>query len=77
MEGSDTRETHLDSDDMFAKMCVWEDSEFLMAAGTRATDHTHTGFVDGHAYTILNCANNVAGTGNDLIRVRSFCVSRA
>ena len=44
-----------------------------MAAGTQDGSDTkeHDGVVDGHAYTIMDCVSNVAGSGFDLIRVSS------
>eukprot|EP00656_Telonema_subtile_P049244 TRINITY_DN6077_c0_g1_i1.p1 TRINITY_DN6077_c0_g1~~TRINITY_DN6077_c0_g1_i1.p1 ORF type:complete len:458 (-),score=128.76 TRINITY_DN6077_c0_g1_i1:185-1558(-) len=54
-------------------MCAWDDAGFLMAGGTCAgdDDEDHEGIVDGHAYTILDCENDVAGTEFDLIKVRN------
>jgi len=60
-------------DELFAKMCAWDDSNYLMAAGTRAgSDQNSThGVVDGHAYSILECVNDAAGTPIDLVQVRN------
>jgi len=63
----------LSANDLFERMCEWEDNDFVMAAGTKAGSDTKDtdGIVDGHAYTILQCANDVAGTQWDLIKVRN------
>eukprot|EP00656_Telonema_subtile_P049252 TRINITY_DN6077_c0_g4_i4.p3 TRINITY_DN6077_c0_g4~~TRINITY_DN6077_c0_g4_i4.p3 ORF type:complete len:127 (-),score=45.43 TRINITY_DN6077_c0_g4_i4:78-458(-) len=54
-------------------MCAWDDAGYVLAGGTRAGSDTedHEGIVDGHAYTILDCVNDVAGTEFDLIKVRN------
>ena len=60
-------------DELFERMSAWEDAAYIMAAGTCAGSDTndHEGIVDGHAYTILDCQLNVAGSEFDLIRVRN------
>ena len=54
-------------------MCIWDDNNYLIGAGTKGvSDRFSTnGIVDNHAYSILDCRNDVAGTGVDLIRVRN------
>ena len=61
----------VDCEDLFERMCEWDDTSYIMAAGTTAGSDTedHDGIVDGHAYTILDCVNDVAGTDFDLIKV--------
>ena len=73
MQLGGSREELMSKDQLFQRMCLWEDAEFIMAAGTRAGSDTqeHDGVVDGHAYTIMDCVTNVAGSGFDLIRVSS------
>ena len=63
----------LSKNELFERMCAWDDNNFIMAAGTKAgSDSNDTdGVVDGHAYTILDCVNDVAGTEFDLIKVRN------
>jgi len=58
---------------LFEMMCEWDDANYIMAAGTKdGTDTAETdGIVDGHAYTVLECVNDVAGTDFDLIKVRN------
>ena len=71
--GGGSQDLRMSKDEMFERMCLWENAEFLMAAGTRGGSDTdsHDGVVDGHAYTIMDCVSNVAGTGFDMIRVSS------
>lgn len=59
--------------EMFERMCAWDDQNYVMAAGTKAGSDTNTtdGIVDGHAYTVITCLNDVAGTEHDLIKVRN------
>ena len=54
-------------------MCAWDDSNFIMAAGTKAgSDSNKTdGLVDGHAYSVIDCINDAAGTDVDLIKMRN------
>lgn len=61
------------TEDMFDRMCQWEDRNYLMACGSEGDDDTKSqdGVVGGHAYTILECMNNVAGTDIDLIKLRN------
>eukprot|EP00927_Polykrikos_kofoidii_P054538 TRINITY_DN48948_c0_g1_i1.p1 TRINITY_DN48948_c0_g1~~TRINITY_DN48948_c0_g1_i1.p1 ORF type:complete len:1175 (+),score=100.56 TRINITY_DN48948_c0_g1_i1:103-3627(+) len=63
----------VDANDLFQRMCAWKNENYLMCAGTRGTSNTedHDGIVDGHAYTILACISEVAGTEFDMIRVRN------
>ena len=64
-------------------MCAWDDQNYVMAAGTKPGSDTNTtdGIVDGHAYTVITCLNDVAGTTHDLIKVAyqrgSECRSKA
>lgn len=63
----------LDMDETFARMCAWQDSNFIMAAGTRggSDSHDHDGVVDGHSYSILHVVDNAGGSDIDLIQVRN------
>jgi hypothetical protein len=87
----------LDHDDLFARMCLWDQQNYIMAvrdplcavgavcaafnfwkfcclqAGTgKGHDrHSTNGIRDGHAYSVLRCVSNVAGSGFDLIQVRN------
>jgi len=63
----------LSVNELFEAMCAWDDENYILAAGTRVgSDSEDTdGIVDGHAYTVLECINDVAGTEFDLIKVRN------
>ena len=66
--------TEIDIEELFEKMCAWDDQNFIMAAGTKAGSDTKTtsGIVDGHAYSVLRCVNDAAGVdGCDLIQIRN------
>ena len=45
----------------------------LVQCGTKAGSDTEAtdGIIDGHAYTVLTCVKNVAGTNFDLAKVRN------
>ena len=53
--------------------CAWDDQNYIIGAGTKAgsDDEATDGIVDGHAYSVLQCKNDVAGTTHDLIQVRN------
>ena len=63
----------LSPEELFERMCAWDDKNFVVGAGTKAGSDTKStdGIVDGHAYSVLECHNDVAGTDVDLIRVRN------
>merc|ERR1712150_430127 len=61
----------LNENDFFERMCVWEDNNFPMCGGTGGGEETDSGMVDGHAYTVLRCLNNVGNTDIDLIQIRN------
>mmetsp|Transcript_89272 Transcript_89272/g.236043 ORF Transcript_89272/g.236043 Transcript_89272/m.236043 type:complete len:569 (-) Transcript_89272:606-2312(-) len=63
----------VDRDEMFERMCAFDDENFIMGAGTKSGSDTQDtdGIVDGHAYTIIDCVNNAGGTEFDLIKVRN------
>merc|ERR1712176_1293546 len=63
----------LKAEELFVRMCAWDDANFIMACGTKAGSDSNTtdGIVDGHAYTILECIDNAGGTEFDLIKVRN------
>merc|ERR1711862_73239 len=61
------------NNDLFERMCAWEDENYIMAAGScSGTDRNETdGIVDGHAYTILSCVAKPAGSEFDMVKVRN------
>lgn len=60
-------------DDLFNRMCAWDDNNYIMGCGTKSgSDKNSTeGIVDGHAYTIIDCIDNAGGTDFDMIQVRN------
>jgi len=71
--GGGARDLELSMEDLFARMCVWDDKNYIMGAGTKSgSDSEKTdGIVDGRAYSVLQCEDDVAGTGVDLIQMRN------
>jgi len=71
--GGGDADLKVDNDEFFERMCHWDDADFILAAGSAPGSDKDTvkGIVQGHAYTILQCANDVAGTDKDLIQVRN------
>lgn len=71
--GGGGEDPKVDENGLFERMCAWEDSNYILAAGTRAGSDTNTtdGIVDGHAYCILNCINDAGGTEWDMIKLRN------
>ena len=63
----------LSPEELFDRMCTWDEHNFIIGCGTKAGSDTETtdGIVDGHAYTVLTCVKNVAGTNFDLAKVRN------
>jgi hypothetical protein len=63
----------LDEDELFLRMCAWDDENYLIGAATAGTsDRNKTdGIIDNHAYSVVDCRNDVAGTNIDLIQVRN------
>jgi len=63
----------LTEEELFERMCCWDDHNYIIAAGTKSGSDTKKtdGIVDGHAYSVLECCNDVAGTEFDLIKVRN------
>eukprot|EP00964_Phaeocystis_antarctica_P107817 scaffold72485_cov58-Phaeocystis_antarctica.AAC.2 len=46
----------LGEEQLFERMCAWDDSNFILGAGTRAGSdrEDQDGIVDGHAYSVLS-----------------------
>jgi len=66
--------TAIDEEQLFMKLCAWDDANYIMAAGTKAGAEAEAtdGLVHGHAYSLLECVNDVAGTDIDLIKMRNL-----
>merc|ERR1719198_2198074 len=58
---------------MFERMCHWHDAHYLIGCATKEGKDTNSkdGIPFGHAFTVLNCVNDVAGTEFDMIKVRN------
>jgi hypothetical protein len=74
--GGGDRNLEVDNEEMFERMCAWDDQNYIMCAGTRSGSvcvdtEDHDGIQDGHAYSVIDCFNDVAGTEFDLIQVRN------
>ena len=67
--GDETLE--LDEEELFMRMCAWDDENYIVGAGTSGTSDKNStdGMVDNHAYSIITSLNDVAGTDIDLIKV--------
>jgi Calpain family cysteine protease len=63
----------LTEDELYKKMCAWDRENFIVGAGTKGlSDKNSTGgMVDNHAYSVLDCFPNVAGSKIDLLKVRN------
>lgn len=70
--GGDLRK-EIDGEDLFSRMCAWDDENYILAAGTKAGHDTQdtNGIIDGHAYSILEVVNDAAGSGCDLVKMRN------
>ena len=59
----------------FTTLCQYDDANYLMGTHTRGggtdKDKRADGLVDRHAYTVLECHQNVAGTAVDLVKLRN------
>lgn len=71
--GGGDMNTRVSSDELFERMCKWDDENYIMGAGTIAGSdhHTSDGIVDGHAYTVMTCIDNAGGTEFDMVLVRN------
>ena len=60
------------------RMCAWDDSNYILGAGTRAGSdrEDRDGIVDGHAYSVLTVLDNVAGTEVDLTKTLTLTRTR-
>ena len=59
--------------ELFQKMSEWNAANYMMGAGTKgdSDDNLTNGLVDDHAYSVVQCLCNVAGTGVNMIQVRN------
>lgn len=63
----------LTKEELFMKMFAWDNENFIVAAGTNGTSDKELtdGMVDNHAYSVIECVDNAAGTEIDLFKVRN------
>lgn len=63
----------IDMDDLFDRMCQWDDERYVMGAssytGSGSDKNTTQGIVDNHAYSILKCIKTRNGT--QMLQVRN------
>jgi hypothetical protein len=71
--GGGGKEKELSEDELFLKLCAWDEVNYIVGAGTTgSSDKSRTdGMVDNHAYSVIESVNDVAGTGIGLIKVRN------
>ena len=74
--GGGSRKKEITKDELFQKMYAWDQENYIVAAGTSgAGGHSSAGadggLVDDHAYSVISCYANVAGTGIDMFKVRN------
>jgi len=72
-EDGDDCNTKLGHHEFFERMAIWDSNNYILGAGTCCGSDTsdHQGIVDGHAYTVMTCIVDVAGSGFDLVKVRN------
>jgi hypothetical protein len=71
--GGGGMDKELNEEELFLKLCAWDDVNYIVGAGTSGASDKHStdGMVDNHAYSVIESVNNVAGTGYGLIKVRN------
>lgn len=71
--GGGDLEQRLSEEELFRRMCAWEDANFILCAGTKSGSDTEQtdGIVDGHCYSILACIDNAGGADIDMIKMRN------
>ncbi|CAB9510303.1 Calpain-type cysteine protease DEK1 [Seminavis robusta] len=63
----------LTEEQVYQRLCAFDRSNFIVGAGTKGlSDKNKTGgMVDNHAYSVIDCHPQVAGTKIDLLKVRN------
>jgi len=69
-------EGEITQEELFQKMCAWDLENYIVRAGISGPSggpdkRRADGMVDNHAYSVIECLNDVAGTDIDLIKVRN------
>lgn len=60
-----------DKENVFKRLCEWDKVNYIMSASRGSFQKKEEGMVDNHAYSVIECLSNVAGTKIDLIKVRN------
>ena len=71
--GGDSK-LELTEDELFLRLCAWDDENYLIGTSSKGVSDTNStnGIVDNHAYSIVDCRNDVAGILDmDLIQIRN------
>ena len=58
----------LTEDELFLKMHAWDQTNYIVAAGTKSGTNDD-GLVDNHAYTVIEAVHDCCGTGINLFKV--------
>jgi Calpain family cysteine protease len=74
--GGGSRNKEITKEEMFQKMCAWDKENYIVGAATSGAGGMSSagqddGLVDDHAYSVIECHANVAGTGVDMLKVRN------
>jgi hypothetical protein len=67
--GGGGRDKECTEEELFMKLWAWDKENYVVAAGT--SGKSNEGMADDHAYSVIECHNNVAGTNIDLLKVRN------
>ena len=74
--GGGAMDQEMTQEELFQKMCAWDQVNYIVGAGITGPSggpdkRRADGMVDNHAYSVIECLNDVAGTDIDLIKVRN------
>ena len=72
--GGGDKEKELTVEELFLRLCAWDDTNYIMGAGRSSQGSVGTlseGMVDNHAYSVIEAKKGVAGTKIDLLKVRN------
>jgi len=61
----------IDADELFAKMCAWDDANYIMTALGVKDNQRSKGAVVGFMYTIRQIINNAGGSDFDMLELRA------
>jgi hypothetical protein len=69
--GGGRRGKSISTDELFKKMCAWDDANYIMTALGVKDDQKGKGTVVGHMYTVRQIVNNAGGSGFDMLELRA------